>query len=153
MEMSKYSDIEIQTAKNLLKEGFKWLDINCYGILYAYKHNPDKVYVPENTSRVICSDYVPIFESINFGDEPVSLESIVHPQILDDAEKRYLSAVIRPFRDNVKSISKCISYPSREFIAIYCKNGDKTLFPWFEAGTMYQGMERYKEYTVEELGL
>ncbi|MGN8818569.1 hypothetical protein ACTNEN_09645 [Oribacterium sp. HCP28S3_H8] len=163
MAMNKYNDIEIQTAKNLLKGGYKWLVRETCGDLYVYKDKPHKNYDRDTSDDTwqydgeydqICTIQVSIFQNVTCVDkEPVSLENIVHPQILDDAEQRYLSAVIRPFRDNVKSISKCISYPSREFIAIYCKNGDKTLFPWFEAGIMYNGMERYKEYTVEELGL
>ena len=101
----------------------------------------------------VCN-YVPIFQSIRFDDkEPVNLESIVHPQILDDVERKYLSAVIKPFRNKVKSISKGASEANQEFIVIDCKNGDETFLPWFKAGTMYKGMERYKKYTLEELGL
>ena len=74
-------------------------------------------------------------------------------QILDNAEKKYLSAVIRPFRNKVKVISKGYSDFDKEFIAIRCKNGDETFLPWFKAGTMYKGMERYKRYTPKELGL
>lgn len=74
-------------------------------------------------------------------------------QILDDVERKYLSAVIKPFRNKVKSISKGASEVNQEFIVIDCKNGDKTFLPWFKAGTMYKGMERYKRYTLEELGL
>ena len=73
--------------------------------------------------------------------------------ILDEAEKKYLSAVIRPFRDNVKSISKGASESNREFIAIYCNDGDAAILPWFEAGTMYKGMKPNQKYTLEELGL
>ena len=33
-------------------------------------------------------------------------------------------------------------------------DGDTVMaFPCFEKGTMYKGMEAYKEYTLEELGL
>lgn len=83
--MNKYSDIEIQTAKNLLEKGFKWITRGIYGAILAYKIKPDQE--KYGYGNVICSDRVPIFESIRCGDEPVSLESIVHPQILDDAER------------------------------------------------------------------
>ena len=154
--MNKYSDIEIQTAKNLLEQGYKWIARNQSGRLYAHAAKPSKVgtywWSVGNYDRTC--DYVPIFQSVHFGDkEPTSLESIVHPQILDDAEKRYLSAVIKPFRNKVKVISKGYSDLDKEFIVIRCKDGDEACLPYFKAGTMYNGMEKYKNYAIEELGL
>ena len=76
------------------------------------------------------------------------------PEILDDAEKRYLSAVIKPFRKRVDSIMK-ISDPlgsAREYIFIKL-DGDFFALPYFEAGTMYQGMELDRPYTLKELRL
>ena len=109
MATSKYSDIEIQTAKNLLKKGLKWIVRNQSGRLSAHACKPSKVdthWWSVGYSDCTC-DYVPIFQSVRFDDkEPTSLESIVHPQILDDAEKRYLSAVIKPFRNRVQYIEK-----------------------------------------------
>jgi len=151
--MNKYNEVEIQTAKNLLKKGYKWLDKKYSGTLYAYKNNPGKAYAPDNTAKIICASYVPIFESINIEDAPTSLERIVHPQILDDDEKKYLSAVIKPFRGNVTNIIKGAFEPKQEFISIYYKNGEATFLPCFEARTMYKGMERHRRYTLEELGL
>ena len=100
MTMTKYSDIEIQTAKNLLKKGYKWIARNKYGRLYAHAAKPSKVgtYWWSVGNIDHACDYVPIFQSVRFEDkEPVSLESIVNPQILDDAEKRYLNGVIKPY--------------------------------------------------------
>lgn len=148
--MTDYSDIEIQTAKNLLKEGYKWITRSIYGAIIAYKIKPgQEKYI---SGSVICSDYIPIFESIKCGDDPVSLERIVHPQILDDAERRYLSAVIRPFRKSVISIEKSTIYGEGEAICIDTEKVDIVLPP-FEEGTMYDDMEVGREYTLEELGL
>ena len=72
-------------------------------------------------------------------------------QILDDAEKRYLRGVIRPFRNEVKSICK-LSYVSEQ-IVIQMQSGIEIKLPCFKKGTMYQGMERNRRYTIEELGL
>ena len=72
-------------------------------------------------------------------------------QILDDAEKRYLKGVIRPFRNEVKSICK-LSYVSEQ-IVIQMQSGIEIKLPCFKKGKMYQGMEDSKRYTVEELGL
>lgn len=147
--MTKYSDIEIKTAEALLKNGFKWITRSIYGAIIAYKIKPDKEkYSPY---RVICSHFVPIFESIKFDDEPVSLENIVHPQILDDVERRYLSAVIKPFRDKVEYITKKpLVYTEYIYIHTYA---DNIMLPRFKEGTMYKGMKTNREYTPEELGL
>lgn len=72
-------------------------------------------------------------------------------QILDDAEKRYLRGVIRPFRNEVKSIRKLSAV--HEKIVIQMKSYLEINLPVFKKGTMYQGMEENKEYTLEELGL
>lgn len=72
-------------------------------------------------------------------------------QILDDAEKRYLRGVIRPFKSEVKSIRK-LSYVSEQ-IVIQMQSGIEIKLPYFKKGTMYQGMELGKAYTIEELGL
>ena len=70
--------------------------------------------------------------------------------ILTDKEKEYLSAVIKPFRDRVSSISKD---GPLEYITILLDGDDFAILPNFEEGTMYKGMEEYKKYTLEELGL
>ena len=150
--MNKYSDIEIQTAKNLLEHGFMWIVKNKNGRLFAHFAKPSKVndfWASVGFGTCVCN-YVPIFQSIRFDDkEPVSLERIVHPQILDDAEKRYLSAVIRPFRDKVRYIKKC-----EDFIYITFEYGIGDMdFPPFEKGTMYKGMKPDHKYSLKELGL
>lgn len=101
--------------------------------------------------------FVPIFQSIRSDDkEPVSLENIVHPQILDDAERRYLSAVIKPFRNDVTMIRKdkdMACNTTRFRIAIYVSKSGYSYLPWFNSWTMYKGMDLCKAYTLEELGL
>lgn len=157
--MSKYSDIEIQTAKNLLEYGYNWIVRNENGRLSAHSTKPGKVsnvWWSAKDEALVC-EFVPIFLSIHFGDkEPVSLESIVHPQILDDAEKRYLKGVIRPFRDRVQYITKTNNGCSRGYCGIrigFTNPSDDIYLPCFLASTMYKGMKLYKNYTLEELGL
>ena len=79
------------------------------------------------------------------------LEQEYKPPILDDVEKAYLSAIIKPFREKVGYVKK-IDCGKREFLKIYLED-DSIPFPFFTKGTMYKGMEAYKEYTLEELGL
>lgn len=79
------------------------------------------------------------------------LEEEYKHKILTDKEKAYLSALIKPFRNNVKFIRKMRSI-AKEFILIELKCNVFSL-PFFEAETMYKGMEVNKKYTLEELGL
>ena len=83
------------------------------------------------------------------------LEEEYKPTILTDKEKAYLSAVIKPFRKDVESVKKLENYYTAQgYIRIAMKKGtDYCSLPWFRKGTMYKGMEAYKEYTLEELGL
>lgn len=74
--------------------------------------------------------------------------------ILTEEEKAYLSVIIKPFRDKVKSITKLEDvYFKEEYIYIFAKELANTVLPRFDENTMYKGMELRKEYTLEELGL
>ena len=78
--------------------------------------------------------------------------------ILDEKEKKYLSAVIKPFRNRVINIKKESGY-SIECIKITLNPlkvmtaDDIVYLPNFIKWSMYKGMETDKEYTLEELGL
>ena len=81
------------------------------------------------------------------------LEEAKEP-VLDEVEKEYLSAVIKPFRSSVRYIKKIqIADEGGQFIRIRLCNDDCIDFPIFEEGAMYKGMEVNKEYSLEELGL
>lgn len=81
------------------------------------------------------------------------LEEEYKPNILDDVEKAYLSAVIKPFREEVESIKK-IDIEEDEQLQLQIPNGLVIMdFPLFKKGAMYRGMEEGREYTLEELGL
>lgn len=77
--------------------------------------------------------------------------------ILDNEEREYLSAVIKPYRNKVTFIAKSKdSYEAKYFISIVVKGNygrEAIHLPWFKENTMYKGMELSKKYTVEELGL
>lgn len=81
-------------------------------------------------------------------------EEYKHP-ILDETEKAYLSAVIKPFRKDVKYIVKFKRYSDKkEYIYMTMKKDDDyCTLPVFEEGIMYKGMKMNKCYTLEELGL
>ena len=74
--------------------------------------------------------------------------------ILDDVEREYLSAVIKPFRKKVKYIAKLNGFSeAKQFIRIIMCDCDCANLPFFKGGTMYKGMEADKLYSLEELGL
>ena len=81
------------------------------------------------------------------------LEAEYKPPVLDDVEKAYLSAVIKPFRNEVECIVKYMFSEEKEFLAICLHNGEEITLPIFIRRTMYKGMKSRKEYTLEELGL
>lgn len=74
--------------------------------------------------------------------------------ILDEVEKKYLSAVIKPFRKKVKHIAiwdTCNGF--KQFVHIKLYDEDCINLPNFKPNAMHKGMELHKEYTLEELGL
>lgn len=83
------------------------------------------------------------------------LEEEYVPDILTDKEKAYLSAVIKPFRKDIKYIVKFKRYSDKkEYIYMTMKKDDDyCTLPVFEKGTMCKGMEVDKKYKLEELGL
>ena len=75
--------------------------------------------------------------------------------ILTEQERRYLSSVIKPFREKIQHISK-LTGKNGENICIdirYDWEEDSIVLPKFSAGTLYKGMEIGKEYSVKDLGL
>ena len=83
-------------------------------------------------------------------------DEIIKKPILDDAERRYLNNIIKPFRDRVKDIVKhgydCYEYIEIRFYSENVPMGNINL-PYYEKSTMYKGMEVNREYSLEELEL
>lgn len=102
-----------------------------------------------------------------FSDKFLNQEiEIEVPDILDKKEKEYLSAVIKPFRERVISITKhsynkdlcfisIVIEPKKEIKHMLFEGEMEEIFlPLFKKNSlMYQGMELEKKYTLEELDL
>ena len=116
-------------------------------------------------------DYVTLKDNkvVTIGDQPSGLniedfsadwwEEYKEP-ILDEEEKKYLSAVIEPFRDRVCYIQKVETTNSdNQFIFIRVKrydeeDGNEDIdLPYFRENTMYKNMKGDKKYSLKELGL
>ena len=98
---------------------------------------------------------------IEFDSEEQLNEYFNNP-ILDDKEKEYLSAVIRPFKGRVLSITKlfqCVNEFKCELIKIKVQGGVDThitegiYLPYFEKESMYKNMTLNKDYNLKELDL
>ena len=74
--------------------------------------------------------------------------------ILDDVEREYLSAAIKPFRKMIAYIVKAQDFDEgKQCIRIILQNGDGMHFPYLDDDAMYKGMKIGKHYTLKELGL
>lgn len=135
-------------AEWMIKQGYKFsnLFVRCLS-----NEERNKFVVRYNNEKI---DYFELNEChISFNDSAYKkwLDMEHKEPILDEAEKRYLAGVIRPFRKQVKYIEKAKSSEG-EIICIDTKYR-YMVFPPFEKGTMYKGMHYDHEYTLEELGL
>ena len=101
-----------------------------------------------------CKVYV-AFNILVFADDWEEYK----PEILDKEEKEYLRAVVKPFRNRVKYVTKATSFfdPKECAVFIFIETNKGTIgsisLPYFTNGDMYKGMKTDKNYTLKELGL
>lgn len=119
--------------------------------------NLDACSIDERLNRKMVKGYCGGFDCKVCGERVLKwlLEEAKEP-VLDDVEKEYLSAVIKPFRKKVSYISKLEkAYPETDqFIKITLINGEYICLPYFtRKSRMYIGMEKWRHYTLQELGL
>ena len=105
------------------------------------------------------------YVSLRFDFKTNNEWEIYEEPILDEAEKKYLSDVLRPFKKSFAKIliSKSNFYICNDnnykehiiFILINIDGCYKEVFslPGFDKGTMYKGMKIGKDYSLEDLGL
>ena len=134
-------------AEWMIKNGYKFGDL-----LFSFDSNGDTV-ISLNDKILARGQYIPSLK--RWLDKEHEQE-----QILNDAEKKYLSAVIKPFRDKVIYICKVdfVNFDNPEGcvyqrIVIVLDDSPEVVLPLFKAGTMYKGMETGHVYFLEELGL
>lgn len=76
--------------------------------------------------------------------------------VLDEVEREYLSALIKPFRKNVLYISKIEKAYEEDtcFIDIELNGCERINLPYFNIKSgMYAGMQPFVKYSLKELGL
>lgn len=179
IEVDAYNRMYYTVDENYSKEWFKEEELE--KIEYTYedlKKSPigtkitfengevlikDDQYYFENSVRVreisdlvnLIDRYCDLGKIIKIEEPTYSTAYEYEPEILDEAEKRYLRGVIRPFRNKVEYIKKCkfITNKDNSYINICIKDSCSITLPYFESGKMYKNMENNKKYTLEELGL
>lgn len=90
-------------------------------------------------------------------ERPIKYETLFErkEEILDETEKRYLSNIIRPFKNQVQYIVKYDNplRTEKEYLRIKLINDEEMNFPDFKKDSMYKGMKEGKKYTLKKLGL
>lgn len=143
---SDLKDGDIVTFKNKVKtmKGHNML-INEHSIVsFISDYNED---FTENRCRG-CGDIIKV-------ERPTQYETVFEykEEILNKAEKKYLSDVIRPWRDEVRGIVKEKTSEEAYYIAILMKNDADMNFPKLDNKDDYKGMEVGKLYSLKELEL
>lgn len=88
-----------------------------------------------------------------------SIEWIFNEVFLKNEERKYLSAVIEPFKERVVSISKNSNDKYCAWLSIVVKkhegpsDSETIKIPIFEKEKMYIGLTYGKKYTLRDLGL
>lgn len=155
--MKEFTDDEKIIARNIDKE-YKWMARSKMGTLRIFENKPTKIGCSgawdSNRPPCVMTAFRQIFKSITWEDkEPTLIKDIYDPQILDDTERKYLTAVLKPL-PKAKSIRKAISpFGVFQYLVVSFNESEIMSFPYFEPGTMYKGMECCKLYTPEELGI
>ena len=132
-------------AEWVIKNGYKFSDLH-----FSYDNNGDIV-ISLNDKILVRGLYIPFEDALKRW-----LDMEHKEKILNDAEKKYLSAIIKPFRDKVDYICKANFTERYGFQRIIIGLTDDSAdigLPLFESETMYQNMKPDHEYTLKELGL
>lgn len=127
----------------IIDNGVSWMDISNYTEELKFRYADNENFDIIKVERPV--EYKTVFERAEDGEKG----------ILNEAEKEYLKAVIKPFKDKIERICKLqLILDNKEYLIIYLKNSDDNMtFPAFKEGTMYKKMKRNVEYTLKELGL
>jgi hypothetical protein len=91
--------------------------------------------------------------SDKFLDQEIEIDV---PDILTKEEHDYLEAVIKPWKNDVKTISKHITFDKElEFIciALTSQSFRPIFLRYFKRREIYKGMKADKEYSLEDPGL
>ena len=141
--------MECTGGKVLVDENGGWLNLNDYNNNFKFMDNENDF----DAMKIYGFSFYKN-KALKFFKEDRKL-LWERKEILDDAEKEYLSSFIRPFKDRVKYIKKWYDNNNGKYLisAEYKDGSFPTNFPFLEEKDMYKNMEVDRAYTLEELGL
>ena len=158
--MKEFTNDEKIIANNIDRE-YQWMARDSDGGLCVYEEKPIKKGSYWHAGGYdYLSPFSHLFSAVKWEDEePTLISDIYNPQILNDAECEYLKTILKPFYGAVKYVEKVTEHVFDEdnhgkeylFIAFYGRGS--FVFPDFDSGTMYSGMELNKKYDLRELGI
>ena len=131
-------------AEWMIKNGYKFSDLH-----FSFDSNGN--IVMSLNDKILVRGFIPYEDVLKRW-----LDMEHEENILSDAEKKYLSAVIKPFRDRVNYICKVNTlerYGTQRIDIGFTDESVDMELPIFESGTMYKGMKLGHSYKPEELGL
>lgn len=150
-KMNTFTKDEQVILKNVSAK-YNWIARDKNGALFVYARMPKKAgfFYDDDTFNFRLEPFEHVFNKITWKGGPVQFRK----DVLDETERKYLKAVLRPFRNRDVRVAKIkLEVCSDCYLRAGLENGDHLSFPDFPAGTMYNGMELYREYTLEELGI
>ena len=128
-----------------------YFECSLWSIRNGKRASEDCRHIPESFDPVSGRDE---FCKKCLGESLEWLNQEYKEHILDDVEKEYLSAVIKPFRKKISYIRKRKDLTKgKKYIQIELYDGDTMYFPYLANDAMYKGMKLDIKYTLEELGL
>lgn len=159
----------ILTLKNEeeVKKALKLLEDNFENVLWCNGYKPTQIENINSKNRYLIIKNQILYASNTYNAENGMLflnfyefDSLIawfNKPILDEEERKYLSAVIKPFKHRVQYIYKANVDTHFEMINIVVKSLkgclEYILLPLFAKYAMYRNMKTYRKYTLEELGL
>ena len=141
-------------------KGYKWTDEMLEPVITNWEKVKGELKIEDfNIDSGICTAIHRVRKetrcNISCGDCKKWLKQpYKEPSILNDVEKSYLRAVIKPWRNKVSSVALLEYNKHKVYISIKIKDEAVSIcLPNFELGTMYKGMKIDKRYTLEDLDL
>lgn len=136
-----------KTKAIVTEDKTRFRSVNGLGTMYFDDYN-DELEYKKYAKQKNRNDIVKV-------ERPVKYETVFErkEEILNEAEKRYLSGVIKPFRDEIDFIRKEKWSDSEQYIVLVNKSSIRKTgtLPAFAKNTMYRNMEVDRDYTLEEL--
>ena len=135
----------LEKLRNASKEFIEWKRKNCILDAECSKCVFKGYYCDRFSERVWVEN------KRKFLNKKIEVSKI---NILTKKEKKYLSFVIKPFRDKIIFIRKSADDDDIKFEWLTFVLQDELFsLPTFKPNTMYKNMKIRKKYTLEELGL